>query len=252
MRGLSGKAVLVTGAARGIGRAIAERLAQEGCSVGLLDLELASAERAAHELRASGGRASAYAADVSDYAAVERAVAAFEEQSGGGIAGLVNNAGWDRPAQKFAETEPASWQRIVDVNYYGPLNVTRAVLPRLLTRGAGRIVFIASDAGRVGSGREAVYSGCKGGVIAFAKAVAREVARSGVTLNCVAPGPTETALLAGIDPSGKLQQSLARGVPMGRIGQPDDLAGTVAFLLSDDASYVTGQTLSVSGGLTMA
>ncbi|HEU4431185.1 MAG TPA: glucose 1-dehydrogenase [Myxococcota bacterium] len=251
MRGLSGRAVLVTGAARGIGRAIAQRLAQEGCAVGVLDLELANAERAAAELRASGARAAAFAADVSDYAAVERAVAAFDDE-GGGIAGLVNNAGWDRPAQKFAETDPAAWQRIVDVNFYGPLNATRAVLPRLLARGRGRIVFIASDAGRVGSGREAVYSGCKGGVIAFAKAVAREVARSGVTLNCVAPGPTETALLAGIDPTGKLQQSLARGVPMGRIGQPDDLAGAVAFLLSDDAGYVTGQTLSVSGGLTMA
>jgi len=251
MRGLSGKAVLVTGAARGIGRAIAERLAQEGCTVGVLDLELGNAERAAAELRASGARAAAYAADVADYAAVERAVAAFDEESGG-IAGLVNNAGWDRPAQKFAETEPAAWQRIVAVNFYGPLNATRAVLPRLVARGGGRIVFIASDAGRVGAGREAVYSGCKGGVIAFAKAVAREVARSGVTLNCVAPGPTETALLAGIDPTGKLQQSLARGVPMGRIGQPDDLAGAVAFLLSDDAGYVTGQTLSVSGGLTMA
>jgi 2-hydroxycyclohexanecarboxyl-CoA dehydrogenase len=243
--------VLVTGAARGIGLAIAERLAQEGSSVGVLDLALASAEAAAERLRAVGGRAAAYAADVADYAAVERAVAAFEQESGG-IFGLVNNAGWDRPAQKFTETDPADWTRIVDVNLVGPLNATRAVLPRLVARGAGRVVFIASDAGRVGSAREAVYSGCKGGVIAFAKAVAREVARSGVTLNCVAPGPTDTALLAGIDPSGKLQQSLARAVPMGRIGQPEDLAGAVAFLLSNDAGFVTGQTLSVSGGLTMA
>jgi 2-hydroxycyclohexanecarboxyl-CoA dehydrogenase len=246
MRGLSGRAVLVTGGARGIGFAIAQRLAEEGSAVGVLDLEIANAEAAAEKLRASGARAAAYAADIADYAAVERVVAAFEHECGG-IHGLVNNAGWDRPAQKFAETDPASWQRIVDVNLYGPMHVTRAVLPRLLARSVGRVVFIASDAGRVGAGREAVYSGCKGGVIAFAKAVAREVARSGVTLNCVAPGPTDTALFAG-----KLQQALARGVPMGRIGQPDDLAGAVAFLLSDDAGFVTGQTLSVSGGLTMS
>ena len=251
MRGLSGRAVLVTGGARGIGFAIAQRLAQEGSVVGVLDLEIANAEAAAEKLRAEGARVAAYAADIADFAAVERAVAAFEHECGG-IHGLVNNAGWDRPAQKFAETDPASWQRIVDVNLYGPMHVTRAVLPRLLARSAGRVVFIASDAGRVGAGREAVYSGCKGGVIAFAKAVAREVARSGVTLNCVAPGPTDTALFAGVDPTGKLQQALARGVPMGRIGQPDDLAGAVAFLLSDDAGFVTGQTLSVSGGLTMS
>ena len=251
MRGLSGRAVLVTGGARGIGFAIAQRLAEEGSVVGVLDLDVANAEAAAEKLRASGARAAAYAADIADFAAVERVVSAFEHECGG-IFGLVNNAGWDRPAQKFAETDPASWKRIIDVNLYGPLHVTRAVLPRLLARSAGRVVFIASDAGRVGAGREAVYSGCKGGVIAFAKAVAREVARTGVTLNCVAPGPTDTALFAGVDPTGKLQQALARGVPMGRIGQPDDLAGAVAFLLSDDAGFVTGQTLSVSGGLTMS
>jgi 2-hydroxycyclohexanecarboxyl-CoA dehydrogenase len=240
----------VTGAARGIGRAIAERLAEEGCAVGALDRDAAGAEAAAAALRAGGAPALALACDIRDGDAVARAVAACEARLGP-LFGLVNNAGWDRAAV-FLDTEPAFWREVIDVNLYGPLHVTRAVLPGLVARGAGRVVSIASDAGRVGSSGEAVYAACKGGIIAFTKAVAREVARSGVTLNCVAPGPTDTALLADVDPSGRLQQALARAIPMGRIGRPEDLPGAVAFLLSDDAAFVTGQVLSVSGGLTMS
>jgi 2-hydroxycyclohexanecarboxyl-CoA dehydrogenase len=240
----------VTGAARGIGRAIAERLAEEGCAVGALDRDAAGAEAAAAALRAGGVPALALACDIRDGEAVARSVAACEAELGP-LFGLVNNAGWDRAAP-FLDTQPAFWREVIDVNLYGPLHVTRAVLPGLVARGAGRVVSIASDAGRVGSSGEAVYAACKGGIIAFTKAVAREVARSGVTLNCVAPGPTDTALLADVDPSGRLQQALARAIPMGRIGRPEDLPGAVAFLLSDDAAFVTGQVLSVSGGLTMS
>jgi 2-hydroxycyclohexanecarboxyl-CoA dehydrogenase len=249
MRGLDGRSILVTGGARGIGRAIARRLAEEGCAVGVLDVDAAGAEAAAAELRALRARACALPCDLRDGAAVARAVAACEDALGP-LFGLVNNAGWDRAAD-FVDTEPAFWRQVVDVNLYGPLHATHAVLPGLLARGAGRVVSIASDAGRVGSSGEAVYAACKGGIIAFTRSLAREVARRGVTLNCVSPGPTDTELLAGVDPTGRLQQALARAIPLGRVGRPEDLPGAVAFLLSDDAAFITGQVLSVSGGLTM-
>lgn len=247
--GLDGRTVLVTGSAGAIGRAIAGRLAAEGCVVGVLDLDGVGAEAVAKALREEGGRAHALAADITDPDAVERAVEAFVGEAGS-VEGLVNNAGWDR-AVPFLETDPAFWRRVVDVNLYGPLHVTHAVLRRMHARGAGRVVSIASDAGRVGSSGEAVYSACKGGIIAFSKAVAREVARAGITLNCVCPGPTDTPLFANVDPTGKLQPALERAIPMRRLGRPDDLPGIVAFLLSDDAAFITGQTVSVSGGLTM-
>jgi 2-hydroxycyclohexanecarboxyl-CoA dehydrogenase len=250
VRGLTGKTILVTGAARGIGRAIAERLAREGCALGLLDLDGPRARAAAAELTRGGASALGLAGDVRDFEALCRAVAACEETLGP-LFGLVNNAGWDRAAD-FVDTDPPFWREVIDVNLYGPLHATRAVLPGLLARGAGRIVSISSDAGRVGSSGEAVYAACKAGIVAFTKSVAREVARKGVTLNCVAPGPTDTELLATIDPTGRLQQSLARAIPMGRVGRVEDIPGAVAFLLSDDAAFITGQTLSVSGGLTMA
>ena len=248
-RGLRDRVAIVTGAARGIGRAIALRLGEEGACVCILDLDGDGAETVAEEIQKAGSRAVARRVDITDGVAVERAVLEIEAECGP-IDGLVNNAGWD-VAKPFLETDVEFWRKVIDINLYGPLNVTKAVLARMAERGRGRIVSIASDAGRVGSSGESVYAACKGGIIAFSKSVAREVARQGITLNCVAPGPTDTPLFAGVDPTGKLQKALERAIPMKRLAQPSDYPGLVAFLLSDDAAFITGQTISVSGGLTM-
>jgi len=249
LRGLADRAVLITGAASGIGRATALRLGDEGATVLILDLDGAGAESTAGAIREAGGRAWARGTDIADGAGVEDAVAAFEGEVGP-IFGLVNNAGWDL-AGNFLDTEPEQWRKIIDINLYGPLNVTRAVLSRMVEREEGRVVSIASDAGRVGSSGESVYAACKGGIISFSKSVAREVARHGITLNVVSPGPSDTPLFANFDPSGKLAKALERAIPMRRLGRPDDYPGIIAFLLSDEAAFITGQTISVSGGLTM-
>jgi 2-hydroxycyclohexanecarboxyl-CoA dehydrogenase len=251
MRGLKGKAAIVTGGAGGIGRAICVRLAEEGCAVGIFDKNGEAAHAVARE---AGGLATAHAVDITDSAAVTAAVAAFEA-SAGPTAILVNNAGWDRFAY-FLDTEPELWEQIIAVNLRGPLNLHHAVLKGMQQRRSGRVVNIASDAGRVGSSMEAVYSACKGGIIAFTKTMAREMARSNVTLNAVCPGPTETPLLAAMAGDGeqgtRIYEGLKRAIPLKRLGRPDDLPGIVAFLASDDAAFITGQVISVSGGLTMS
>lgn len=239
--------IVVTGGAGGIGRAITLRLLELGHPVAVLDLDANGL--AALAAATAGAALYPYVVDITDYAAVERAVQAFAEAAGEPF-GLVNNAGWDR-AMPFVKTEPDFWRRIVDINLYGPLNVTHVVLRRLTAAGRGRVVSIASDAGRVGSSGEAVYSAAKGGIVAFMKTLAREHARQGITFNSVCPGPTDTALLAGFDPSGRLQEALQRAIPMRRLARPEDFPGLVAFFLSDDAAYVTGQVVSVSGGLSM-
>jgi 2-hydroxycyclohexanecarboxyl-CoA dehydrogenase len=191
--------------------------------------------------------------DVTSTASVLQAVAAVENELGP-VEVLVNNAGWDE-LRPFVETDEAFWQRVVDINYMGCLRVTRAVLPGMIERGSGRVVSIGSDAGRVGSSLEAVYAGTKGAIIAFTKTIAREVARDGITANTVCPGPTETPLLAGIAQAApdaeRTIAAMTRAVPMRRLGQPAEVADAVAFLASDRAGFITGQTLSVSGGLTM-
>lgn len=254
MRGLSGKTAIVTGAGSGIGRAIAARLAAEGCIVGVFDINEAGAAETVAAIEAAGGRALGVKCDITDYAAVTAAVAAFEQQAGQGTDVLVNNAGWDTP-MPFLKTTPEFWAKVTAINWFGPLHMTHAVAQGMAARKAGRIVQIASDAGRVGSTGEVVYSGCKGATIAFSKALARELARANVTINTVCPGPTDTPAMAAFVGTGeqgqKIRDAMVKGVPLGRIGLPEDYPGLVAFLASDDAAFMTGQTISVSGGLTM-
>jgi 2-hydroxycyclohexanecarboxyl-CoA dehydrogenase len=231
VRGLKGKIAIVTGGSAGIGAAIVERFRAEGAKVVIFDLN---------------GEPKI---DITDYEAVQKAVAAA-----GPVDILVNNAGWDM-FKPFLKTDPAFWQKIVSINLMGALNLLHTVLPGMVARGGGKVVSIASDAGRVGSSGEAVYSACKGGIIALTKTLARELATKGVRLNCVCPGVTETGMLESFmqgagDPE-KLREAFRRAVPIGRLGKPEDIAGAVLFLASDDAGFITGQTLSVSGGLTM-
>ncbi|HEY0185399.1 MAG TPA: SDR family oxidoreductase [Rhodopila sp.] len=251
MRGLSGRRVLLTGGASGIGRATAIRLAEEGCHVGILDIDEAGA--ATTIARCPKG-AWFTRTDITDRSQVEAAVGRFENEVGP-VDFLANIAGWD-VIRNFLDTDRALWDRIIAINLYGPLHLHHVVLPGMVRRGFGRVVNVSSDAGRVGSSGEAVYSACKGGIIAFTKTMAREVARKGVTLNVLCPGPTDTPLFDSVkaaSPDGaKIGEAMARAVPLKRIGQPEDYPGTIAFLLSDDAGYITGQTISVSGGLTMS
>jgi 2-hydroxycyclohexanecarboxyl-CoA dehydrogenase len=243
----------VTGAGRGIGRAIALRLAKAGLAIGVTDLDGGTAAAVAGEIQAAGGRATSVVADVTSSESMRAAVAAVEGALGP-IDVLVNNAGWDE-FHFFAETEPAFWDKVIAINYRGVLATTHAVLAGMTARKRGRIVSIASDAGRVGSTGESVYSGCKGAVIAFSKALAREVARYGITVNCVAPGVTDTQLLHDVmagDRGARILEAVKRTVPLGRLGTPEDVAGTVAYLVSDEAGYMTGQVVSISGGLTMS
>jgi 2-hydroxycyclohexanecarboxyl-CoA dehydrogenase len=247
---MAGRVALVTGAARGIGAAIAQRLAADGFSVAVCDVNADGALGAARAIEAAGGRAIGLAVDVASAASVGAGAEQCEAQLGA-VDVLVNNAGIDVPAY-FVDSKERDWDRLWAVNVKGVLHCTQRVLPGMQQRRSGRVINVASDAGRVGAGGEAVYSATKGAVIAFSKALAREVARFGITVNAVCPGATDTALLAQLaDFNPKLHAGLVGGIPLRRVGQPSDIAGAVAFLASESASYITGQSLSVSGGLTM-
>lgn len=249
---LDERTAVVTGGARGIGAAIASALAAEGARVAVWDLDAAGAVAAATHLTSEHAvPAIGVGVDVSDLDAIEDAAHQVEHELGP-VDILVNNAGVD-VIGPFLESEPDAWERILAVNLKGTIACCRVLVPGMVEREYGKVVNIGSDAGKVGSSGEAVYSATKGGVIAFTKTLAREVARAGVNVNCVCPGPTDTALLdqvAEADP--KLYESLARAIPLRRLGQPSDVAAAVVFLATDAASFITGQALSVSGGLTMS
>lgn len=252
---MSNRVALVTGGAQGIGRGIAETLAAKGLQVAIADLNAENAQATAKAITEAGGTAIAVPADVTDSGSVRAAVSTVASELGP-VDIAVNNAGWD-DFMTFLDTTEDFWNRVLDINFKGALRITQAVVPGMVERGWGRVINIGSDAGRVGSSLEAVYSGAKGGIIAFTKALAREIASTGVTANTVCPGPTDTpALRAFADNSGqgaeKVIAGMTRAVPMRRLAQPADVAAAVAFFAGEDTGYITGQTLSVSGGLTMA
>jgi len=245
---LTGRICVITGAASGIGRGIATRLAAEGAVVVVADTAEEAARTTVAEL---GGDALAVRVDITDRASVDAMTAQVTERFGR-IDVLVNNAGWDK-AGPFLEQDAAIWDRIIDINLYGPLHCSQSVVRVMKEQGHGTVVSIASDAARVGSSGEAVYSACKGGIVAFTKTLARETARYGITANVVCPGPADTPLFDSLsEENPKLRASLERAIPLRRLAQPEDLAHAVAFLASPASRYITGQTLSVSGGLTMA
>ena len=248
------KVAIVTGGGGGIGGATCARFALEGARVAVLDRNAGAAETVAGRIRDDGLQALAVECDITQRTSVDAAITRVSTQWGG-IDILVNNAGWDI-FKPFTKTVPDEWERLIAINLVGALNVHHAVLPVMIQRRCGRIVNVSSDAARVGSSGEAVYAACKGGLVAFSKTLAREHARHDITVNVVCPGPTETALFAdykqGAGNPEKLEEAFRRSIPLGRIGQPEDLPGAILFFASDDAAYVTGQVLSVSGGLTMA
>ncbi len=253
MRGLEKKIVIITGAAGGIGSALVKRFCEEGSHVIAADINQEALNTLKETLIEYSTCITTVVMDITDHAQVLATVSHIHHEFGR-IDVLVNNAGWD-VVKPFVDTTPDLWQKIIDINLLGPLNLHHAVTPLMISDGGGKIINIASDAGRVGSSGESVYSACKGGLISFSKTLARETARSNVRINVVCPGPTDTAILRSFIGEGevgkKIYDGLIRAIPLKRVGQPEDIPGMVCFLASDDANFITGQVISVSGGLTM-
>ncbi len=253
MRGIKDKVAIITGAAGGIGRELTRRFCEEGTQVVALDLNEEGLQELIENFSDFGNLLKTFPLDITDHAAVGLMVQRIVDDYGR-IDILVNNAGWD-VAMPFVESTPEFWDKVIAINLRGPLNLQHAVIPKMIAAGGGKVVNISSDAGRVGSSGESVYSACKGGIIAFSKTLARETARHNVRVNVVCPGPTDTALLRSFAGEGeyaqKIYDGLKRAIPLKRLGSPEDIPGMVAFLASDDANFITGQVISVSGGLTM-
>ncbi len=245
---------LVTGGARGIGAEIARTLARDGMPTAICDIRYDQARSNARGIEEAGGRALAIEMDVREPDSV-LAGAELVRHELGEVDVLVNVAGWDE-LKPFVDSDEQFWQEVLEINFKGGLRLTHALLPSMIERGWGRVVNISSDAGRVGSSLESVYAGAKGAIISFTKTLARETARLGVTANVVCPGPTDTEMLRDVahahPDADKVLERLARAVPMKRLGRPEDIAAAVRFFASEESGYITGQTLSVSGGLTMA
>jgi 2-hydroxycyclohexanecarboxyl-CoA dehydrogenase len=249
---LQERVAIVTGSAGGIGRGIALKLASLGAKVVVADIKVDAAEETLSLIKKGGGNGLVLNTDITNRIRVQEMVKATLDQFGR-LDILVNNAGWDI-IEPFVKNDPDLWDKVIAINLKGPIYCTRAVLDHFVSKQYGKIVNISSDAGRVGSSGEAVYSACKGGVIAFTKTIAREMARYRINVNCVCPGPTDTPLLAEItkgETGAKIIEAMTKAVPFRRLAAPEDISGAVAFLASDEAGFITGQTLSVSGGLTM-
>ena len=244
------KVAFITGAGRGIGREIARTLASRGMDIIVTDVNIDNANETVSIVEKEGGKAVAVYCDVTKLESVQEAVGAslahFEK-----IDVLVNNAGWDK-VEPFLKSEPSTWKLIVDINLMGQIHTCKEILPVMIKNGSGKVINIASDSGRVGSSGEAVYSAAKGGVIAFTKTMAREMARHKINVNCISPGPSNTPLFEEIGSYNEgIAAALEKAIPFRRLAQPSDIANGVAFLASEEADYVTGQTLSVNGGLAM-
>ncbi|MCL4312737.1 MAG: SDR family oxidoreductase [Actinobacteria bacterium] len=245
------RVAVVTGGGSGIGRATSIFLAEEGAAVAVADLDSTRASQVAEEISSAGGKAIGVTCDVTSTSDVRSMVKKVMDTYGQ-IDILVSNAGWDK-VMPFVDTNEEFWDKVIGVNYRGHLACVHAVLPHMIEREYGRIVLVASDAGRVGSSGETVYSGAKGATIAFSKAIAREVARYSINVNCVAPGLTDTAMLAAVrEGNERLMDAITRSIPLRRVGKPEEVAKAICFMASPDADYITGQTLSVNGGLTMS